>query len=144
MAKATVLDVAQYMLEKTGKITTWKLQKLVYYCQAWHLVWDEEPLFEEPIQAWINGPVCPDLYQYHKGNFSIAKIRNANLKALADNERDSICVVIEHYGELTGQQLKDLTHSELPWIETRKGMDPSERGENVISHELMSEYYGSL
>ena len=34
--------------------TSWKLQKLVYYCQAWSLVWDEEPLFEARIEAWAN------------------------------------------------------------------------------------------
>ena len=141
---ATVRNVAQYILNKTGKITTWKLQKLVYYAQAWHLVWDEEPLFEEEIQAWINGPVCPDLYRYHKGNFNIQKIQNANPEALAPNEKESVDAVIDHYGSFTGQQLKDLTHSELPWIETRKDLSPNVRGERVIKHELMLEYYGSL
>ena len=38
---ASVRDVAQYVLSKTGKITTWKLQKLIYHAQAWRLVWDE-------------------------------------------------------------------------------------------------------
>lgn len=141
---ATVRDVAQYILNKTGKISTWKLQKLVYYAQAWHLVWDEEPLFEEEIQAWINGPVCPDLYRYHKGNFNIEKIRNADPAALAINEQESVDAVIKHYAELSGQQLKDLTHEELPWIETRKGLSPYERGERVIGQDLMSEFYGSL
>ncbi|WP_307850044.1 MULTISPECIES: type II toxin-antitoxin system antitoxin SocA domain-containing protein [unclassified Saccharopolyspora] len=42
-------------------MTAMKLQKLVYYSQAWHLVWDERPLFDEPVQAWANGPVVPDL-----------------------------------------------------------------------------------
>lgn len=30
----TVLDVAAYILQKLGRITTIKLQKLVYYAQA--------------------------------------------------------------------------------------------------------------
>lgn len=42
---ATVFDVAQYILEKTGKISTMKLQKLCYYSQAWALAWTEDPLF---------------------------------------------------------------------------------------------------
>ncbi len=61
----SVLDVAAYILKKKEKISAWKLQKLVYYCQAWSLVWDEEPMFEEEIHAWINGPVSPDLYEKH-------------------------------------------------------------------------------
>lgn len=51
---ATVFDVARYILtrlDEDGKlpVTTWKLQKLVYYSQAWSLVWDDVPLFDAPI-----------------------------------------------------------------------------------------------
>jgi hypothetical protein len=45
-------DFAAYVLAEQGEMTTWKLQKLVYYSQAWHLVWDGEPLFTERIEAW--------------------------------------------------------------------------------------------
>lgn len=74
--KNTVRDVAAYILEwfasrGENSITSWKLQKLVYYCQAWSLVWDEDPLFPEQIQAWADGPVCPDLYREHRRKFRI-------------------------------------------------------------------------
>lgn len=36
----TVFDVAKYVLHRTGQLTTMKLEKLVYYCQAWSLAWD--------------------------------------------------------------------------------------------------------
>ena len=48
-----------------------KLQKLVYYCQAWSLVWDDMPLFESRIEAWANGPVVLDLYYRHRGQYWI-------------------------------------------------------------------------
>ena len=48
---ASVHDVAAYILREQGAMSTWKLQKLVYYSLAWHLVWDDEPLFEEPAHA---------------------------------------------------------------------------------------------
>ena len=140
----SVRDVAQYILSITGKITTWKLQKLIYYSQAWHLVWDEEPLFDEAIQAWANGPVCPRLYQIHKGNFVISTIRGSDTNRLSDNQRGTIDAVVDYYGKYTGQQLSDLTHSEPPWQEARKGLSPRERGESVITYESLSEYYGSL
>ncbi|HSS48337.1 MAG TPA: type II toxin-antitoxin system antitoxin SocA domain-containing protein, partial [Thermoanaerobaculia bacterium] len=63
----TVHNVAAYILQKQGEMTAMKLQKLVYYSQAWSLVWDEEPLFAERVEAWANGPVVPDLYREHKG-----------------------------------------------------------------------------
>ena len=53
----TVFDVVRFILEQKGSTTAMKLQKLVYYCQAWSLVWDEQPLFKERIEAWVNGPV---------------------------------------------------------------------------------------
>jgi uncharacterized phage-associated protein len=68
---ARAVDVARYILTKTGEMTAMKLQKLVYYSQAWSLVWDESPLFEDDIQAWAYGPVVPVLYGYHKGQFKV-------------------------------------------------------------------------
>ena len=63
---ATVFDVAKYVLKQLGSITTMKLQKLVYYCQAWSLGWDGKPLFGENFEAWANGPVCPELFHKHQ------------------------------------------------------------------------------
>ncbi|WP_284982347.1 type II toxin-antitoxin system antitoxin SocA domain-containing protein [Arthrobacter sp. efr-133-TYG-118] len=74
----TVFDVAEYILSKNAvehpenpTMSTMKLQKLVYYCQAWHLAWDGRTLFPEEIQAWASGPVCPALYEVHRGIFAV-------------------------------------------------------------------------
>ena len=140
----TVFDVAEYILRKIGrKVSTWRLQKLVYYSQAWHLVWDDEPLFAEDIQAWANGPVCAALYQRHKGEYNIDTV-GGDPERLTDAQRESIDLVLESYGDFTGQQISDLTHMESPWLNARKGVDPRERGEHVISLESMAEFYESL
>ena len=68
---ATVFDAAKYILEQRGRLSTMKLQKLCYYSQAWSLVWDDAPLFEEEFEAWANGPVCRVLYEYSRGKFSV-------------------------------------------------------------------------
>lgn len=70
--RASAHDVAAYLLEKYGPMSPWKLHKLLYYAQAWHLVWEDEPLFDEPIEAWGSGPVVPALYPLHKGLFTIS------------------------------------------------------------------------
>jgi len=44
---ATVFDVTKYILYKCGEMSTWKLQKLCFYSQAWHLAWTGNPIFEE-------------------------------------------------------------------------------------------------
>ena len=146
---ADVFDVAAYILHLSGEsgelpITTWKLQKLVYYSQAWSLVWDDEPLFEEEIEAWANGPVCPALYNEHRGRFKISELSRGDFEELEIYQRETIEVVIEHYGEKTAQYLSELTHQERPWKDARKGLEPGERGQRTITLESMAEYYGGL
>ena len=68
---ATVFDVTNYILEKIGKMSTWKLQKLCYYSQAWHLAWTGKPIFGEEFEAWANGPVCVELFHAHQGKFVV-------------------------------------------------------------------------
>ena len=148
---ATVFDVARHILTRLHEdeklpITTWKLQKLVYYSQAWSLVWDDAPLFAEPVQAWANGPVCPELYQVHKGKFKILSAFeiDGNPQALTAAQVETVDEVIKHYGRHSPQYLSELTHSEQPWIEAREGLSIGERGNKAIKLDTMAEYYGGL
>jgi len=148
---ANVFDVARYILAQLGEqgqlpVTTWKLQKLVYYSQAWSAVWSDKPLFGERIEAWANGPVSPDLYAVHRGQFQISRLPDGygDSTALTDDERESINLVINHYAPKTAQYLSELTHAEQPWITARSGISPGQRGSSPITVESMVEYYGSI
>jgi uncharacterized phage-associated protein len=58
--------VADYLIalahERGESVNNLKLQKLLYYAQAWHLALHDEPLFPEKFQAWMTGPVIPAMY----------------------------------------------------------------------------------
>lgn len=140
---ATVFDTAVYILQRRGRMSTMKLQKLVYYSQAWSLVWDEEPLFEEHIEAWVNGPVVPELFAAHKGMFSIKgeDLPQGDPSNLTKDNKDTINVVLDAYGDLTGAQLVELTHRESPWIDARAGLDPSTYSNREITLESMNDFY---
>ena len=140
---ASVHDVAAYILARAGKMTAMKLEKLVYYCQAWSLVWDEKSLFRERIEAWANGPVVPGLYFRHRGKFEV-KDWDGDPSALSDKQRATIDGVVDFYEKLSSQQLSDLTHREDPWRNARVGLAAGERGKVEISRASMHEYYGSL
>ena len=142
-SKATVHDVAAFVLQELGEMTAMKFQKLVYYCQAWSLVWDEEPLFDEEIQAWANGPVVPALYARHQGKFKVNEW-HGNPGTLTDLQCETILKVLEFYGDKPSQVLSDLTHREAPWLNARKGLRLGERGSRVISPADMVEYYSGL
>jgi uncharacterized phage-associated protein len=143
---ANVHDVAKYIVEQLGSTTHMTLQKLVYYSQAWSLVWDDRPLFQARIEAWANGPVVPRLYATLRGAFKVVpdSLRNANSGNLDGSERETIDVVLQHYGDKPSQWLSDLTHMESPWRDAREGLGAGERSSREITHAAMAEYYGSL
>lgn len=141
---ASVFDVAAYILHRGGPVSTMKLQKLAYYAQAWSLVWDESPLFPERFEAWANGPVCPDLYAAHRGEFIISEDPRGNRHNLSGDAKDTVKAILETYGDKSASWLSALTHSEDPWIDARQGLPPGERSNRVISHGAMAEYYGNI
>lgn len=142
---ATVFDVAKYVLNHVGDMTTMKLEKLVYYCQAWSLAWDGVPLFDEEFQTWANGPVCPELFATHRGIFWLnSDYYDKYAYEFLQDQIDTMDAVIRCYGNKEPQWLSELTHRERPWRETRIGVAPGESCDRVISKDLMQEYYGGL
>lgn len=141
---ADVNDVATAILSREGPMTAMKLQKLVYYCQAWHAVWEDRLLFDSPIEAWRNGPVCRELYNRHRGTFMLSEWPNGDESRLSPNEVESIEVVLQGYARYSAQQLSELTHSEEPWIRARRGCEPEDRGSAVITVASMAEFYEAL
>lgn len=140
----SVFDVSKYILNKSVTMTTMKLQKLVYYCQAWSLVWDEEPLFKEKIEAWANGPIVRDLFNQHRNMFKINSISKGSISKLTKDQRETIDGVLNYYGKKDSQWLSELTHNEDPWRNARTGLSPGERGNKEITHASMMEYYNGL
>lgn len=143
---ANVFDVAKYILDRKGPMSAMKVQKLAYYSQAWSLVWDDAPLFANRIEAWANGPVVRDLYNAHRGEFTVSSEHFAAMADgdLTDEQRETIDTVLEAYGDRAAQWLSDQTHAEDPWRVAREGMGDGERGEREITLESMAEYYSSL
>jgi uncharacterized phage-associated protein len=141
----SVHDVAAYILGKyTHSIPAIKLQKLVYYSQAWSLAWEDRPLFPERIEAWVNGPVVPVLYEQHRGQYAVSSWPLGNACKITEDDASTIDAVLSFYGRRSSQWLSDLTHSEDPWIKARRGLHPSQRGTAEITLESMAEYYTSL
>jgi uncharacterized phage-associated protein len=136
---ASVLDVAAYILKAHGPMTAMKLQKLVYYAQAWSIVWDDEELFPEGIEAWKNGPVVRRLWEAHRGQYRVDRIAGGNPDALSQTQQETIHKVVSFYGDKNAQWLSDITHLEDPWKNAWK------KGPNsIITKEDLAEYYSSL
>lgn len=135
----SVADTAQFILDVHGPMTTMKLQKLVYYSQAWSIVWDDDRIFPEAIQAWKNGPVVPELWQKTKGQFKIERIEGGNVQKLSAANKATIKRVLQFYADKDAQWLSDLTHMEEPWKQAfAKGVNTE-----ILPQDL-SEYYSTL
>ena len=144
---ASIFDVAKYILKTCGTMTTMKLQKLCYYCQAWSLAWDDEPLFEEDFQAWANGPVCPSLFRAHHGAFVVSESWTslpARDFPFTPSQTETMDIVLKDYGNKSPHWLSELTHQEGPWREARTGVPDGAPSNNIISKESMLMYYGGL
>ncbi len=137
-------DVAAYILSRYGPLSAMKLQKLVYYAQAWSTVWDDRSLFRERIEAWSNGPVVRELYDVHRGQFEVRAWPRGNPEVLNEEQRETVDAVLGYYGPRNAQVLSDMTHSEDPWRIARKGLPDGERGDREITLATMSEYYSAL
>lgn len=127
-----------------------KMQKLLYYVQAWALATKGEPVFPNKFQAWVHGPVCREVYDRFKETHSLydsvrptEDMRNS-AGQLSGEVRLHIDEVLEAYAHYSGTQLEAMTHREDPWIQARGGRHPAERCETEIDEDLMKSYYANL
>jgi uncharacterized phage-associated protein len=129
------VDVADF-IRQSGIRDRYSVQKLLYYCQAWSLAWDGEPLFADPIEAWVDGPVCRAAWVDQGG-------LRGNAARLTSQQRATAQAVLGFYGQRESWWLIDLTHREAPWRETRDGLLPNARSDAQIPLELMRKFYGA-
>lgn len=146
-----VCDYIVLRLDSAGtKLNLLKLQKLMYYVQAWHLAFYKKPLFPERFQAWVHGPVCRKLYDRFSATKSLyspvtpGDVVTPNVNAaLTGDERGHIDCILESYACYCDTQLEEMTHSEEPWIRARGGIPDFQRCEQEIDEDLMASYYAS-
>lgn len=129
-----------------GGMTPLKLQKLLYYAQAWYLVFKNEPLFGDKIEAWVHGPVIPSIYREYKqyGYSEITAHNFVSINSLNKDEQSIILLVWNTYGNLRAKFLEQLTHSEYPWIHARQGIAKNQSSSRVISLADMKQYYSQF
>lgn len=137
----TCQDVAKYFLAQIDEdagdlISNLKLQKLVYYAQGFHLALYDEPLFNEPIEAWTHGPVVPELYHTYKeyGANPIPIPTDINFSCYEPRIRELLDDVYNVYGQFSAWKLRNMTHNESPWLEARAG-------NSIITHQSLKEYF---
>jgi len=127
---ASPLDIARYFIFRAyedgreAEMTNMKVQKLLYYSQSLHLALFDEPLFEDPIQAWRYGPVCPPAYRFYS-EFEAKQLpvpSPSELLQLSEETKNLLEEVWDYFGEHGAYYLSGMTHLEFPWKKARKGL----------------------
>lgn len=144
----SALDIAKYILcfaQNNGDtITNLKLQKLLYYAQAWYLVNNENnKLFEDNIEAWPYGPVVPCVYNEFKSFGRLPIDIDCNLendfKNICGNTKQYLNEFCEFFLRFSATELVAMTHQEKPWIEAiNKGLY------TVIDTNTMCNFYKDM
>jgi uncharacterized phage-associated protein len=148
----TIDQVTNYILNKlqgaSYPVNPLKLQKLLYYVQAWHFAFFKEPLTECKFQAWTHGPVNYEVFCRFRGNYGMYDaIQGSEIPAdykedvIPYRKRQHIDNVLEAYGQFSAVQLESLTHAEDPWLAARKGIPEGESGSEEIDEKLMGDCY---
>lgn len=150
--KLDSLQLADYIVAQLGKMTHLKLQKLVYYCEAYHLAYFDTSLIDDQFEAWLHGPVSRKLWNHLKPAANIyddVTLRGKNKKAVIDAVKNKLTAeqlelledVFSTFGGKTAYYLECLTHSEDPWRLARIGYQDDDKCEEVIDKTVMRKYY---
>jgi len=136
------IDIAIYFLYKANiegdLITNLKLQKLLYYAQAWYLVNFNRPLFNDEIKAWRFGPVIESVYHKFK-NFRhtaiIYRSKEEIKKKFTTTDLNFLNEFYDIYINYSAHDLLQMSHNEAPWIEAYESTS------QIINIERMKEFY---
>lgn len=154
MRPYSVNDVADSILLKLNAdedcyVVNLKLQKLVYYVQAWNFGKNRDAFIDGDFEAWVHGPANRELYDRFKGTKSLYSLigkedvlNNEAINVLDEEDSQFIDLILDNYASYNASDLERMTHKELPWMEARKGYGPLERCTKVINQETMKDYYG--
>jgi uncharacterized phage-associated protein len=142
----SALDVAAWFLNEVDRragdsITNLKLQKLVYYAQAWAVALLGRPLFSEPVEAWAHGPVVDVVYQEYKQHGFHSLPRAGRKPRFDDEERVVLEDVLAVYGEHSATFLEALTHGEQPWKDAWGDRPATSRSRRAIPLDRMRDFY---
>jgi uncharacterized phage-associated protein len=140
------LDIARWFINRADRaagddMTHLKLQKLIYFAQAWHLANLNRPLFQEEMEAWTHGPVVPSVWHKYK-EYQWESIPPTDEDvAIDDNVAGYLEKIYRKYGEYSGKALERLTHDHQPWKQTRGDLPLEAKCTAPIDKTLIRNFY---
>lgn len=142
--------LADYILKHYGPMSHLKLQKLLFYCDAYSLAYFDKELITDEFEAWIHGPVSRKVFDNLKDKsilYSDLKFIPSGIDVdeefdkLTSDQKDLLKEILSQLSSWSGIELESATHHETPWLEARKGLSSADKCNVHISKETTKEYY---
>ena len=161
----SAIDIARYIIKYCSEqyldVSNLRLQKLLYFVQAFFLVEEEKgygyPAFSDRIEAWDFGPVVPNAYKEFKryGGINIPhlneyltsdptnhwniKKEKYNDSIISEHDKKGIETMVDYFKDWATNDLVKLTHAQQPWIDA---YNPEEKNHNnEITQNSIKEYF---
>lgn len=143
-----VYQIALYIISKYEDTTNMALQKILYFVNGFSNKFLGGNLFNDLAQAWVHGPVYPDIYD----SLSYFKADNLNSNnilcdynfEISDSEKEYIDNVAPLFACFSGSYLRNMSHLTDPWVEARKGLDDDEYSSRYIDQEDTKKYFDGV
>ncbi|HAF36720.1 MULTISPECIES: Panacea domain-containing protein [Sphingobacterium] len=146
--------LADYILLNYNPMSHLKLQKLLFYCEAYHLAYFNSSLIDEEFEAWVHGPVCREVFDIYKSKAVLYKdlvfegdkgdvLKQIDALGLSSDQVDLLNDVLNTLNSWSAFELESATHREYPWIQARAGVPAGDKCANKISKETMRDFYKS-
>lgn len=148
-ASPKIQAAISYLLGELTEITPLALQKLLYFAQGLYMASYGKPLFSDDCEAWVHGPVYPDVYQQYK-KYGYNPIEEETIcfcdgsLDLSLQEQDILDLVIKSFGIYSGKTLECITHNENPWRTARGGATTIEYSKNIITKQSIESYFKEM
>jgi len=146
---AKAVEVAAFLVElgehelEVDQVDQLRCQKLLYFIQGWALARLGRPMFEERIEAWVKGPVVPEVRKHTK-KFGREKFVAKRSAELSEQDKDFIASVWQDYRQYSNSGLIELTHEPGPWKDARAGLTDDESSRRVIELDALERHFKGL
>lgn len=117
-AKDIAAYIINYSIKNRNYVSNLKLQKLLYYVQAYFAIQRNKPCFNEDFEHWRHGPVIPEIYSEYKAYFNEDITDYQEHENISSRDKILINKVIESYSDYNAWDMVRKTHKESPWINT--------------------------
>ena len=125
--------IMKYSKENNLEYSNLRVQKLLYFIQAYFIVALKKVCFNETILAWAYGPVVREVYDAIK-NEEIDLEEELFMHNISQEDKNIIENLVQNYKNKSTWELVEITHRQDPWVKAYPN--------NVITPKSMGDYFG--